>query len=174
MKGRKRYNLVLAVYPSARGFAFVVFEGPLSPVDWSVREIRGRHKNQKCLIGIAALFVRFQPEALVLQDMSAAGTRRACRLRELNATIAELAGERGVPVFTYSRAQVQEAFEPFGFTSKRVIAEAIAKHIPVFDRYLPPVRKPWMSEDARMALFDAVALALTFFQSAAGGDQEAA
>ena len=173
MKTRKRYNLVLAIYPSTRGFAFVVFEGPLSPVDWSAREVRGRNKNQQCLVGIAAVLERYQPDALVLQDMSLTGTRRAHRLRELNACISELADERGIPVFAFSRAQVRKAFEPFGLTSKHFIAETIAKHIPAFDRHLPPVRKPWMSEDARMGIFDAAALALTFFQSAAGGGQEA-
>jgi len=29
---------------------------------------------------------------------------------------------------------------------------------------LPRLRKPWMSEDYRMSIFDAVALALTIFQ----------
>lgn len=173
MKTRKRYSLVLAIYPSTRGFAFVVFEGPLSPVDWSAREVRGQHKNQRCLVAIVAILARYQPDALVLQDMSSSGTRRALRLRELNAGIAELAEECGIPIFAYSRAQVREAFEPFGLTNKHFIAETIAKHIPAFDRHLPPVRKPWMSEDARMGIFDAAALALTFFQSATGGGQEA-
>jgi|SRR5665213_489016 len=169
MKAHARYNLVLAVYPSARGFAFVIFEGPFSPVDWSTREIRGRHKNQRCLLGIAAVLERYQPDVLVLQDMSPSGTPRAYRMRELNASIAELAEDRGIPVRMFSRAQVRAAFEPFGLTSKHFIAETIAKHIPAFDRYLPPPRKLWMSEDARMALFDAVALALTFLQSDVGG-----
>ena len=174
MKAHRRYDMVLAIYPSARGYAFVIFEGPLSPIDWSVSEARGRYKNQRCLVGIAAVLERYQPDVLVLQDMSSTGTRRAHRLRELNAGIEELAEERGIPVFAYSRAQVRQAFESFGVGNKHSIAEAIAKHIPAFDRYLPPLRKPWMSEDARMGLFDAVALALTFFHSAAGGEQEAA
>ncbi len=169
MKAHSRYNLVLAVYPSARGFAFVIFEGPFSPLDWSAREIRGRHKNQRCLVSVAALLERYQPDVLVLQDMSPTGTRRAFRMKELNAGIGELAEERGIPVCAFSRAQVRAAFEPFGHTSKHSIAETIAKHIPAFDRYLPPPRKPWMSEDARMAVFDAVALALTFLQSDTSG-----
>ena len=168
MKPHSRYNLVLAIYPSTRGFAFVAFEGPFSPVDWSAREIRGRHKNQRCLISITVLLERFRPDVLVLQDMSSTGTRRAHRLRELNADIRELAEERGIPVFAYSREQVREAFAPFGLTTKHFIAETIAKHIPAFDRYLPPPRKPWMSEDSRMAVFDAVALAPTFLKSMAG------
>lgn len=174
MNARRRYNFVLAIYPSTRGFAFVVFEGPLSPVDWSVKEVRGRHKNQRCLIGIAAVLERYQPDVLVLQDMSPTGTRRAHRLRELNASLGELAEERGIPVYVYSRAQVRDAFDPAGLLNKYEIAEAIARHIPSFDRYLPPVRKPWMSEDARMSLFDAAALALTFFRTIAGDEQEAA
>lgn len=169
MKARARYNLVLAVYPNTRGFAFVAFEGPFSPVDWSAREIRGRHKNQRCLIGVTALLERFQPDVVVLQDMSSTGTRRAHRLRVLNAGIGELAEERGIPVFAYSRIQVRQAFESFGLTTKHSIAETIAKHIPAFDRYIPPPRKPWMSEDPRMAVFDAVALALTFLKSNVSG-----
>jgi Holliday junction resolvasome RuvABC endonuclease subunit len=169
MKAHKHYKLVLAVYPSTRGFAFVVFEGSLSPVDWSAREVRGAHKNQQCLISIAAVLEQYQPNMLVLQDMSPNGTRRARRIRELNAGVGELAEHYGIPVHVFSRAQVRQAFESFGLTSKHFIAETIAKHIPAFDRYLPPPRKPWMSEDARMGLFDAAALALTFFQSDTGG-----
>jgi hypothetical protein len=37
---RQRYSFVMAIYPNTRGFAFVLFEGPLSPVDWQAVEIR--------------------------------------------------------------------------------------------------------------------------------------
>jgi hypothetical protein len=49
--------------------------------------------------------------------------------------------------------------------TKHKIAEAIAKHIPALDLYVPPARKPWMSENARMGIFDAAALAWLFFDS---------
>jgi hypothetical protein len=38
MISRRRYDLVLAIYPQTRGFAFVLFEGWLSPVDWGIHE----------------------------------------------------------------------------------------------------------------------------------------
>jgi hypothetical protein len=79
-----------------------------------------------------------------------------------------MARERGVAVFTYSRAEVYSAFGSMGFTNKQMLAGLIAKHIPALERHVPLPRKPWMSEDARMGLFDAVALALVFFQKAAG------
>jgi hypothetical protein len=57
-------------------------------------------------------------------------------------------------------------FASAGLANKQSLAEVIAKYIPAFERHVPPPRKPWMSEDARMGLFDAAALALVFFQKA--------
>lgn len=165
MNSRRRYDLVLAIYPNTRGFAFVVFEGPLAPVDWGVTEIRGKNKNKRCLRRIAVLFGQYEPDALVLQDMSETSTHRVRRIQSLNEAIAVLAETQGIPAFAYSRAQVRQCFGHLGPATKHSIAEAIAKHIPAFERFLPPVRKIWMSEDAHMGLFDAVALALTFFQA---------
>lgn len=166
----RRYELVLAIYPNTSGFAFVLFEGSLAPVDWGVTAVRGLDRNDQCLRIVASMFARHEPDVLVLQDTSSTGTRRARRVRNLNAAIFKLAELNGIPVRTYSRARVHLAFSYLGSPSKHAIAEAIAKHIPAFERYLPPPRKPWMTEDVRMGLFDAAGLVLTFFQSASGGE----
>jgi hypothetical protein len=168
MNQLRRYAVVLSVYLNTRGFAFVLFEGSLSPFDWGVKEVRGRGKHRRSLINIEALFGRYQPDILVLQDTSPSGTIRAPRIDHLNAAIATLAEAGGMPVYTYSREVVLNAFGYLGAANKQSIAEAIAKHLPVFERYVPPPRKPWMSEDARMGLFDAAALGLVFFQRAGG------
>jgi hypothetical protein len=68
-----------------------------------------------------------------------------------------------VRVKTYSRAQVIQYFAELGAVTKHKIAEAIAKHIPALSLYVPPARKPWMSENARMGIFDAAALAWLYF-----------
>jgi len=161
----RRYNMVLSLYLTTRGFAFTLFEGPLSPVDWGIIERRGLLKNFRCLKAIRPLIERFRPDALVLQDTSANGTRRTRRIHNLNQEVQQFAGTAGLPVAVFTRAQVRTYFESFGGSTKHGIAEAIAKHVPVFERYLPPARKPWMSEDSRMGLFDAAALSLTFFHS---------
>jgi hypothetical protein len=168
MNQLRRYAVVLSIYLNTRGFAFVLFEGPLSPFDWGVKDVRGRGKHRRCLVTIEALFGRYQPDILVLQDTSPTGTIRAPRINHLNAAIATVAENRGMPLYSYSREVVLSAFAYLGATNKQHIAEAIAKHLPVFERYLPPPRKPWMSEDARMGLFDAAALGLVFFQRAGG------
>ena len=161
----RRYTLVLSIYVNTRGFAFIVFEGPLSPFDWGIRETRGPRKLKVCFPRIKHLIDRYAPDALVIQDTSRHGTGRARWISNLNASIAALAEGRDIPVVAYSRDQVRGAFESYGCANKQILAELIAKHIPAFEQYVPPPRKPWMSEDRRMGLFDAAALGLVFFQS---------
>jgi hypothetical protein len=170
---QRRYDLVLAIHVQSRGFAFVLFEGWLAPVDWGVQETRGEDKNAHCLTRIASLLALHTPDVLVLQDMSERGTLRAPRIQELNRRIAELADQRGILVRTYSRAQVIEQFEEQGARTKQRIAETITKHIPALGLYVPKARKLWMSEDARMGIFDAAALAWMYFHNSDGQRQAA-
>jgi len=136
----------------------------VSTVDWSVCEARGSGKIERGLKRVTAIFDRYFPDVVVIQDTSSKGTRRVWHVSKLNENIAKLAENRGIALYAYSRLDVNRAFRGSGFANKQVMAELIAKHIPAFERYVPPPRKPWMSEDARMGLFDAAALALVFFQ----------
>lgn len=173
MMSRRRYDLIFAIYPQSRGFAFVLFQGRLAPVDWGVYEARGEEKNARCLRHLASLLDLHTPDVVVLQNMSGRGAQRAPRIRELNNHIAELADQQGICVRSYSRVQVIEYFTELNATTKQKIAETIVKHIPALSLYVPPPRKPWMSEDARMGIFDAAALAWLFFNSI-NGDRQAA
>jgi len=47
--------------------------------------------------------------------------------------------------------------------TKHQIATLVAEHFPEIGYRLPPARKAWMPEDARFAIFDAVAFALTYY-----------
>jgi len=158
-----RHRLVLAIYPNARGFAFVVFEGPFAPVDWGTMVARGAAKNRQCIRRVGELFSRFQPDVVVLQDMST--TPRARRIQRLNEAIAMLGETQGIILTKRSREDVRKQFEYLHSPTKHQIAIAIARHVPAFERLLPPVRKPWMSESGRMGIFDAAALIFAFFGS---------
>ncbi len=165
MNHTRRYLLALSLHLNTRGFAFVLFESPLAPFDWGTPEIRGARKHERCLRKIMTIINQYEPEALVLQDMSEQGTRRTRRIVNLNAAIRALVKSRETPVFEYSREIVRETFlQQHGVTTKQDIAEIIAKSIPAFERYLPSPRKPWQSEDSRMGLFVAAGLGLVFYQ----------
>src|SRR5262249_21331222 len=156
----------------SRGFAFVLFEGPLAPCDWAVVEVRGKHKRERILRRIDLLLVRYRPDFLVLQDTSEAGTPRPHHIRHLNEAVGNLAERHGMPISLFSREKVRQNFSYLGEATKDAIAAAIAKHIPAFERFRPLPRKVWKSEHARMGIFDAAALALTFFYSRGEGRYE--
>ena len=130
--------------------------------------MRGHDRANRCLKRIDSLLVLHTPDMLILQDMSRRGTRRAPRIRALNYQTLLLAMRRGIPVRTFSRAEVLDYFEAFGATTKQQIAETVAKYVPALSLYVPPPRKPWKSEDARMGIFEAAALVWTYLRSSGG------
>jgi hypothetical protein len=157
-----RAHIVCAVYPSTRGFGYAVFEGPHSLVDWGVKAARGRQKNLASLVKARELLAFYRPDILVLEDCEGLGSRRAKRIQTLTNLMTAHATEERIATASFSRSEVRACFD---LTTKREIAEAIVREFPELERHLPPVRRIWMSEDARMNIFDAVALGMTFFHT---------
>jgi hypothetical protein len=89
----------------------------------------------------------------------------ACRrIQGLISDISKLPSKRKIRIRSFSRAKVKHAFSESRASTKHEIALEIAKRFSELAPRLPRFRKPWMSEDYRMSIFDAVALALTFFE----------
>src|ERR1039457_3016073 len=151
---------ILAIAPSTRGFGFAVLEGEVSLVDLGVKTVKG-DKNKHSLAKVEKLIAHYQPEVLVLEDASAKNSRRSPRIRKLSQQIIKTASNHKVSVKLFSRDQVMKTFITDGQGTKHALAEIIAKRFPEqLGLQLPPKRKPWMSEDSRMGIFDAVALVL--------------
>ena len=159
---RSSTEIVFAVFPSAKGFGYAVFEGPTSLLDWGVKGARGGKKNSESLKRIRELLTFYRPDVVVLEDYEGHGSRRAKRIRTLINVLNAHAVEEGISTASFSRGQVRARF---GVIAKRQIAEAIVREFPELERRLPPVRKIWMSEDPRMSIFDAAALGMTFFDT---------
>jgi hypothetical protein len=111
---------------------------------------------------IEKLIGRFRPDVLALEDWDAVGSRRCERVEKLLDRIA--AGERkGLRVRLVSPRQLR-AIGPFPQTGTKCgRARLLAERLPELHPFLPPVRKPWMPEDDRMAIFDAVGFAVVCF-----------
>jgi Holliday junction resolvasome RuvABC endonuclease subunit len=161
-KGSGRKRLILAIYPTTRGFGFVVFEGRQRTIDWGVKDVRG-DKNRKIITKIEELMSWYRPEVLVLENAHGAGSRRAERIRQLNLQVIELAKTRKIPVRQYTRSDIKTSFASRSASTKYEIAQAVSRELPDLAPWLPPPRKIWMSEDPRLGMFDAASLALTFF-----------
>jgi Holliday junction resolvasome RuvABC endonuclease subunit len=160
-------DLVLAVAPTTRGFAFVLFEGPLTPFDWGRKGITGPDKNLRVLKKVQAIIERFHPQVIVLEDLTGKSVRRPAGMRALSLALRYQAEAAQMEVHRYDRATIRRHFEPVGARTKPEIAQAIARQIPAFHHYLPPIRKIWMSEHPRQSLFDAAALGMTYYQTQA-------
>jgi hypothetical protein len=148
---------VIALDPSRRGFAFAVLEGSERLVEWGVAALSS-NEDREYLVRVSELFDRYPPDLLVLEGEK--GSRRGLRARRRIRKAAALAGERKVSVLTPSRADVRRVFEASG-TTKWEIAVAISRFFTELEPRLPRKRKPWMPEDERMGIFDAVSFALT-------------
>src|SRR5216684_7968316 len=161
---------VLAIDPTHRGFGYVIFEGPDFLIDWGVRHVEGP-KNKASIVAAAELITRYRPRLMVLEDVAAKGCRRCKRVRDLHQTLDRYGRERGLTVRKIAQAAVKKTFLPLGIRNKNQMARFIAAKFPELARYLPPERKPWMSEDLRTAIFDAAAFALAFFLAGKTSEQ---
>ncbi len=126
----RQYDLVVAFYPHARGFAYVVFEGPLSPVDWGMSDVPVRVKARRCLRRLSLLLDRYRPDVLLIREVSERCTKG--RIAKLLAAIEDEARGRGIFTVAVSRKQIRETFAHLRSPSRYAIAEAIGNHIPMF------------------------------------------
>lgn len=166
MMDRRRYDLVLSIYITADGFAFVLFEGAALPLDWGATRQKPLGKNARSFEKLVDLIERFRPDVIVLEKIVAAATHHSPRQVKLAIMLETYLEGLGIPFFRYSRDDIKRAFAHLPSTSKDAIAEAISKMVPALFRFVPPKRKPWEGQNKRMALFDAAALALTHFKAA--------
>lgn len=158
------FALTLAIHPVSRGFGWIAFEAPFAPYDWGLVTVRGTDKNARCLRRAERILDRFEPETLVLEAFEKRRSARADRIALLGRGLVALAGERGIDVAVYTRGEVKACFAKVGAVSRQEVAEAVSRHVPALHHRLPKPRRPWQTENPRMALFTAAALVLTHYQ----------
>jgi Holliday junction resolvasome RuvABC endonuclease subunit len=154
---------VLSIDPTTKGFGFAVLEGASMLIDWGVKHASGE-RNRGCLKHATELIRRYQPDVLIVEHTAARGAHRCSRVRQLIEDLLALASDRRIRTKRVSRRRAQRCFSKTGSATKRQIALALTERFPELEPHLPPVRKPWMSEDERMGIFDATAFAWAFFE----------
>lgn len=137
-------------------------------VSWAARQLSGdkNAKSRKTVVGVEKLIAEYAPQVIVLEDASAKGSLRSQRIRRLTAKLKVLAKKRRVKVALFTRKQVMRAFLPDGKGTRHDLAAAIAERFPgELGPQLPPKRKFYETEDYRIGIFMAAALALTLRHS---------
>lgn len=161
-KHQPKHPRVLSVAPSTRGFGFAVLEGAETLVDWGATEVK-RDKNAQALAKVQRLIAHYQPDVLVLPDALAKEARRSARIKSLCQEIAGHAEVHKIKVASFSSEQVRKRLLGSVKGTKHAVAVMLAKQFQAeLGSLLPPKRRPWMSEDRRMDIFDAVALVASY------------
>jgi hypothetical protein len=154
---------ILAIALSTGGFGFVVMEGQKAIIECG-RRVADGDKNAQSLAKLKKLVDFYQPGVLVLQDVEAKGSRRYPRVKTLNRQIKRVAEKHKIEVKLISGKQLRSLLLGNPRGTKQDMAEMLASQFPdELGSRLPPKRKPWKSEDSRMDIFDAMALAVVFW-----------
>jgi len=163
MNPHRHPGLVLAVHPTSKGFGWVVFEGPLAPVDWGIAGTK-THRSATAMRRLEGLLDQYHPSVVLFEAYEEGQARRGERIRELTQSMRACAENRDITVFVYSRALIAKHLLGKPKATRHEIAEAVSKLLPIFRPRLPRARELWHSEDTRQSLFDAGALAITHFE----------
>ncbi len=158
------YSRILSIDFTSRGFGYAVLESPTNLIDWGVKQAK-HNKHLRTLSMNVRLIELYQPEIMVVQNTHVESSRRTQFMHKLIEDIETLGSQNQVKTIRIPWSKVRRFFEAsiHNASTKHQIAEAIAHEIPELVPRLPPKRKPWMSEDYRMSIFDAVAFGLTYY-----------
>ena len=171
MVSQFKKSAVLAIQPTTYGFGCVVCEGPHDLIEWMTKTVRTERKNADSLTKIFALIEWYDPQTIIFENAWYTQSRRSKRVTRLLYILKEKMQGRGIEVATYSRDDIRQVFASVRATTKHDIACAVAAHFPELRRHLPEKRKPWKAEHAKMGIFDAASLALTFYLSAQASEE---
>lgn len=155
------------IHPTSRGFGWVLCEGPFTLVESGVfTPLRG-DKNAACLRKAEQLIARLRPAEFVLEAFDDERSGRSRRVRNLCLDLVTMAADRQLFIEAHTRDAVRDAFEAVGARTREEVAEAVARHFPALAYRLPKPRKAWMSEDKRLAIFNAAAVVLAHYHNGA-------
>lgn len=152
-------NVILALYPNARGLSFACIQMPRTLIDCGIT-----NPLPFCINSFLKRIERFldfySPKIVVLRGLTP-NSYRGKQAEQLITSITKLVFERGLPVHHYTRKQIRDVFDIYDARSKHAIAQKVIERIPELSYLKPKPRKLWMPEDHRMGVIDAVALAIT-------------
>lgn len=160
----KKHPRILAIAPISTGFGFAVMEGQRTLVDWGVRSAQ-QDKNTKCLLKVKNLIADHQPDIIAMEDIFGKDSRRGSRTKALSRRIIALASKQRINVMLFTKEKINKAFFTESEGTKYALAQLIAERFPEeLTHELPPKRRAWDSENPRMGMFDAVALASIVYE----------
>ena len=152
---------VLAVHPTSSGFGWVVFDATGALTEWGVASAKEGRKL-RLVNRFKSLLARFGPAVLVFEAHEGEH-ERADRIRKLYRAFDNIAHRADTRVYVYDREAVATALDIPARSSRYDVARKVIELRPGLSHRMPRKQAFGASEDPRQSLFDAAALALTYF-----------
>ncbi len=166
MKLRIYDPTILAIDLRHRRLGYAVFEGHRMLRDSGLRVYRATGKTEAAMASkrIAVLLKLYSPSVIVIKQERWDRARTSIHIRSLVAVMNHVASAYSTPIFLVAHDDVRMTFRNMGCETRDEIAAALARIFPELAWRLPPKRLFFQSEHPRMAMFDAIALGLAYWQ----------
>jgi hypothetical protein len=170
---KKPEGRILAISVRGTRFGFALFEPPTHLVDWGLVFYQQRTNRQlaSSTRRVASLFTQFAPTAVVVERRVWPKRDFAVGAKPIYTAIRREAMIRLIPFRVLKRASVQKVFGEVDAHNKVEIALLLLGMFPELRGQAPPPQKPWEKEHHSMTIFDAVALAVAYWQMTTPGAQ---
>ncbi|MGA1984562.1 MAG: hypothetical protein ABSG84_19120 [Acidobacteriaceae bacterium] len=163
---------IVAIAIRSQRLGFAVLEGSLGLVDWRTVHYRSNTvpRIKVAVKKLTSLIALTPPSVIVIERSRLVNAPNASNVCSICRLLKREAEARLVPMLSMKREDVRKTFRDLNARSKDAIAATIARMFPELASKLPPKRKIWHGEHPTMALFDAVALAIAFWDHQNGTD----
>jgi hypothetical protein len=160
--GNANDERLLALEVRARRLAFAVFEGS-GLLDWGARSYAaGPLGVESSIEKLRFLLHLYAPPVVIARGTRHAKDRSSEAAAHALRTIKTELKRRSIRLVLVDRHDVRQFFAQYGCRAKHEIAALIANQFPELKWRVPRPRRPWDPEAYAVAVFDAVATALTF------------
>jgi len=161
---------VLGIAIRARWLGFAELDAHRRILDWGMiyyqRKSPAELKSAKKRL--EDILARTKPVCVALVLSGTKTNESVSAVRSITRALQAAATSRSIQIVALSRTAIRAAFAPCNARAKREIASLLARVFPETAWKLPPERKIWAKEDSRMALFDALAGAITYCEHQSG------
>jgi hypothetical protein len=150
--------VILALYPNSIGIGYACLQVPERLFDFGVTTVNPI-SNGRLLRRAERFMDYYRPKIILLKETEP--SKNSHQVNKLIEAITTLSGEKGLPVYRYSRQQIKDVFEVFGAPTKFEMVQKIVAMLPDLAHRAPKARKWYEKEHYQMVLFNAVSLAIT-------------
>jgi hypothetical protein len=139
---------------------YAAFQGPERLLDFGVTNFRTAESG---VLRFLALLELLRPTLIVIRKITPESRRNCTATKNLVQSVKRECRLRSIQIVFISEARLHRQFRRRGTPNKQSDAALLASQFPELDWRVPPPRKTWQHEHRNMPVFDAVAVALSYF-----------